>query len=138
MLKSLTLAAVTLSALSMSPVPLLGTAMGAQVACTHNRCDTPKYSSTQHCSDQLGHLRRVYEEEVDAVDDPNRVFVIPVCVGDHMMRSDGNAGALLQTIAANDALVEALFQKGYRTEDVVAIRITGDESLNLYVVPFPY
>ena len=37
-----------------------------------------------------------------------------------------------------DALVEALFQKGYRTEDVVAIRITGDESLNLYVVPFPY
>jgi hypothetical protein len=140
MLKSLTIAAVTLSALSLSPVPLITGAAHAQANCTTvaNYCPDEPNSSTRHCSDQLGHLRRVYEEDLDAVEDPNRVFVIPICADDHMMRSDGNAGALLQVIAGNEALVEALWRKGYRHEDVIAIRMTGEESTNLYVFKAPY
>jgi hypothetical protein len=138
MLKSLTIAAVTVTALAVSPVPVITGSALAQAACTAAPCghDNPSPSSRTDCSDQLGHLRRVYEEELDGIENPDRVFVIPVCVDDHMMRSDGNAGALLETIAGNEALVEALWRKGFRHEDVVAIRMTGPESGNLYVYPF--
>lgn len=136
MFKTVTLAALTLATLTMAPLAVMtGPANAQEILC--KGCKEPQ-SSTQSCSAHLGYLRRVYEEDLGGVEDPNRVFVIPVCVNDHMMRSDGNAGALLGAIAANDALVDALFQKGYRHEDVVAIRMTGEESLNLYVVESRY
>jgi hypothetical protein len=138
MLKHLTVAAVTLATLSLSPVPVITGAAIAQAACIA-QCREPKSSpSTYSCTNQLGYLRRVHEEELDEIVDPNRVFVTPVCVQESygMMRSDGNAGALRQAIAANDAIQEALFRKNFLTEDVVGIQMTGDGTAVFYVHPF--
>jgi hypothetical protein len=86
----------------------------------------------------MGHLRRVYEEELEGVDDPLRVSVMPVCLTDDygLMRSDGNAGALRQVIADNDAMTEALFRKDFGSDDVVGIRMTDEDAVILFVHPF--
>jgi hypothetical protein len=52
------------------------------------------------------------------------------------MRSDGNVGTLRQIIASNDAMTQALWSKSYRSEDVVGIRMTGPETVLLYVYRF--
>ena len=52
------------------------------------------------------------------------------------MRNDGNAGALRGAIAHNDALMAALDLRAYEPEDVVGVRMTGDESVILYVHQF--
>ena len=90
-------------------------------------------SDTYECSDWMGHLRRVYPEQIAAVDDGYRVWVTEVCPEDTMMRSDGNATYLLPTIAANDVLVEALQRQGHVVEDVVAVRMMGEDTISLYV-----
>lgn len=143
MFKQLTIAATTLVAIAMTPgVPAVtGTAL-AQTACRLS-CDPPPHTgggdaTTYNCSGQLGFLRRVYEEELDGIDNPNLVSVVPVCMGESygLMRSDGNAGALRQSIASNGAMEEALFRSNFASDDVVGIRMTGDQSVILYVHPF--
>ena len=102
-----------------------------------NFCPPASSGDTYECSDWLGHLRRVYPEQIAAVDDGYRVWVTEVCPEDTMMRSDGNATYLLPAIAANDVLVEALQRQGHVVEDVVAVRMMGEETISLYVHRMP-
>lgn len=100
---------------------------------------TPNYSpSTYSCHNQLGFLRRVYEEQLDQIDDPNRVGVTPVCLGEDFgdIRNEGNAGALRASIAGNEAVLLALRGKSFRPEDVVGVRMTGKDAVLIYVHPF--
>jgi hypothetical protein len=53
-----------------------------------------------------------------------------------MMRSEGNAAYLRPTIARNAVLVNALMRKDYRPEDVFAVQMMGDDTINLYVHHF--
>lgn len=94
--------------------------------------------TTYNCSNEMGHLRRVYEEQLEGIEDPLRVAVLPVCLNDDfgLMRQDGNAGALRQTIADNDAMMEALFRKDFNAEDVVGVRMTDEDAVLLFVHPF--
>jgi hypothetical protein len=95
--------------------------------------------STYECKNDMGHLRRVYEEDLDIVTNPNEVSVIPVCGGEYgLMRADGNAGALRQHIATNEAIMDALGDANYFSDDVVGVRMTGDESVIIYVHNFLY
>jgi hypothetical protein len=95
--------------------------------------------STYDCKNDLGFLRRVYEEELDLVTNPNEVSVIPICGGDYgLMRSDGNAGALRQHIADNAAIMDALGDANYFSDDVVGVRMTGGGSVTIYVHTFLY
>jgi hypothetical protein len=91
--------------------------------------------STYSCSEELGHLRRVHVGELAAVQDPTRVWVTPICVGDRMFRSDGNAGALRSAIAANDAMAAALEAGAFTPDDVVGVRMIGEDTVTLYVHP---
>jgi hypothetical protein len=140
MLKLSVLAAFSVAALTVAPLPVITGAAYAQSRCTFtaNYCTPDAPATTDSCKNELGHLRRVYEEQLEAIEDPRRVSIVPICIGESygVMRSDGNAGALRQTIADNDAMMEALFDKNFRYDDVIGIRMTGEESVVLYVHPF--
>lgn len=91
--------------------------------------------STYSCSEELGHLRRVHAAELGGVQNPDRVWVTPVCVGDNMFRTDGNAGALRGAIANSNVLLAALEASAFLPEDVVGVRMIGPETVTLYVNP---
>jgi hypothetical protein len=98
----------------------------------------PRYEvKKDDCGGELGYLRRVYEEEIDLVE---RASIVPICEQDGfgLMRSDGNAGAIRQHIADNDDIMAALVAANFRVEDVVGVRMTGDESAVIYVHTFHY
>lgn len=91
--------------------------------------------STYSCSDELGYLRRVHTAELAGVQDPSRVWVTPICVGDNMFRTEGNAGALRGAIANSKVLSAALDAKTFRPEDVVGVRMIDARTVTLYVNP---
>jgi hypothetical protein len=131
--------AVTLTSFAAAPAIALEGVKLAPGGGDHPRHPRGGYSpSTYHCGNDLGYLKRVYEEELDAVLFQEDVSVVPVCENDDygLMRSDGNAGAIRQHIAANDAMTEALDAANFRVEDIVGVRMTGDESVILYVHTF--
>lgn len=140
MLKQLTIAAFSIATLTIAPLPIVtGTALAQPCTAGANYCPPAKGTgSTYECSNELGFLRRVYEEELDGIENPDLVSVIPVCLGEDygLMRSDGNAGALRRTVAENDAMAWALHLQNFGPDDVVGIRMTGDDSVILYVHPF--
>ena len=105
----------------------------AQSYCPEQRC--PK-STSYSCDSQLGYLRRVMKPEVAGIDDSDRVWVTELCPDFGMLRNEGNAAYLRPTIAANDVLVEALSLKAYKPEDVFAVQMMGDDTINLYVHHF--
>lgn len=100
--------------------------------------EPPRYTkSVDHdCGAQFGHLRRVLPAQVAAIDDDYRVWVTPVCMGSDLLRNTGNAAYLRPTIAANEVLVDALFDKNFGPDDVFAVKMMGDDTINLYVHDF--
>lgn len=96
----------------------------------------PRYESTYDCTAQFGHLKRVLPAEVAGIDDGYRVWVTPVCVGGELLRSEGNAAHLRTTIADNEVLTEALFRKNFGPDNVFAVKMMGDDTINLYVHHF--
>lgn len=82
----------------------------------------------------------MYEDELDLVEDTNRVSVTPICDdGDYgLMRADGNAGALRAHIARNEAIAAALERANFRVDDVVGVRMTGQAAVIIYVHTFHY
>lgn len=140
MLKHIALAALSISMFSVAPLPAVtGSALAQAARCTAgaNYCPPKSSGTTYDCTTELGYLRRVYEEELEPIENPNRVAVVPVCMGESygVMRSEGNAGALRQAVADNDAMTEALFRKNFEPDDVVGIRMTDFDALILYVSP---
>lgn len=95
----------------------------------------PQVSTTYKCGQELGYLKRVYEGDVAELE---RVSIVPMCDGEDygLMRSEGNAGALRLAMADNSAVMEALDAANFRVDDVIGIRITGDEKAILYVHTF--
>lgn len=93
------------------------------------------HASTYSCGDDLGHLRRVFPQEIQSVYDEDRVSVLPICEGEDVgsLRSTGNAGALRKHIAQNEAMVVALGDRDFEPEDVVGVRMTGKDKVILYV-----
>lgn len=131
-----------LAALALSPVavttPVFAQFLAAPppVNVPGGPSNYPRHADTYDCSDQLGYLRRVYTSELDAVRDYTQVWVTPICAGDHVFRSEGNAGALRGAIADNEAMLIALGEQAFRPEDVVGVRMTGEDKVTLYVSPF--
>ncbi len=93
--------------------------------------------STYSCTDELGYLRRVRASELAPVKDSTKVWVTPICENeDSTFRTAGNAGKLRTAIAANRAMQKALKEKAFGPDDVVGVRMTGTDTLILYVLPF--
>jgi len=108
----------------------------AQSQCLTHVCKEPGGNSTVSCDSQLGYLRQVYKPELAGIDEGHRVWVTELCPSFEGLRNEGNAAYLRTTIAANDVLVEALGRKAYRPEDVFAVQMMGDDTINLYVHHF--
>lgn len=119
--------AFTLASSSILP------ALAQSTDCPRQRCQE---KSEPYCGDQLGALKRVYPAEVLGVDDSYRVWITEFCVSETLMRSDGNAAYLRTAIADNDVLVDMLAQKGYHADDVFAVKMMGDDTINLFVHDF--
>lgn len=151
MLKTRMITVLSIAAITMMAVPAMTSSAAAQVAraplnpnnppCTAGAGCNPRggaSSSTYQCGQEIGYLKRVYEDELAAIDLAGRVAVVPVCENEQfgMLRADGNAGALRTVIAQNDAMMEALNFKAFGADDVIGIRMTGDDSVTLYVHPF--
>lgn len=126
-----TLAVLTAASLtSMSILP----ALAQSTYCPNQRC--PEATEHEDCGSQLGHLKRVYPEEVADIDDDYRVWITELCPDSTLMRSDGNAAYLRTTIADNEVLTEALGRKAYSADDVFAVRMMGEDTISLYVHHF--
>lgn len=108
----------------------------AQSNCLTFGCkDTPNGPATS-CDEHLGYLRQVYKPEIAGIDEYHRVWVTELCSDFSLLRSEGNAAYLRTTIAQNEVLVEALGRKAYKPEDVFAVRMMGDDTINLFVHRF--
>ena len=138
MLKQTILTVLSLATLSIAAVPVTTGPSLAQSANCRIRCGNDYGGdSYDECTAPLGHLRRVYEEELEAIDNPVNVTIVPICLGeDGMFRNDGNAGTLRLAIADNEALMEALFRGNFGSDDVVGIRLVDDDKAIVYVFPF--
>jgi hypothetical protein len=122
------LAAIAVTTVTALVVPAL-----AQSQC-RIRCGYD--SSVDNCGEQLGYMKRVYPAQVLGIDNTDRVWVTEFCPSSDILSSDGNAAYLRTSIADNEVLVAELFDEGYRPEDVVAVRMMGDDTINLYVHRF--
>lgn len=135
-------AAAIAAIVTLGAIPVLTGTAQAQVLTRVAKPNNPTHPQERpyECTEQLGYLFHVYEEQLDQVDDVNRVWVTPVCMGDArgIMRSEGNAGALRARIADNEAMTTALFRKKFGPEDVVAIKMIGEDTVILFVHPFHY
>lgn len=85
------------------------------------------------CNDHLGALKRVLPDEVAGISEQQRVWVTEYCPGRSVLTTEGNAASVRSAIADNDVLVAALRQKGYSAGDVFAVRMMGEDTINLYV-----
>jgi hypothetical protein len=92
-------------------------------------------STTSNCGSELGFLRRVSQGEVMGIDDTTQVWVTEICSGSElgMLRNEGNAGKLRQAIASNDAIMQRLGQMAYTEQDVIAVKMMGEDTIQLYV-----
>lgn len=129
-----TLAAVALTALAVLPV----LPASAQIISPNypRKPDNPKPMSTPaSCGSELGFLRRVSQGEVMGIEDYDRVWVTEICPGSElgMMRNEGNAGKLRQAIASNDVIMQRLDEMAYTEQDVIAIKMMGEDTIHLYV-----
>jgi hypothetical protein len=141
MLKQTILAVASVATLAVALIPVTtGSALAQRQPCTSVRCgggDTPGGDSYDECTAALGHLRRVYEEELEPIANSGNVMIEPICVSeDGMFRNVGNVGTLRVALADNDAIMEALFRKNFGSEDVVGIRMIGDDKAIIYVLPW--
>jgi len=85
------------------------------------------------CDDYLGLLKRVTPADIAGVTEQQRVWVTEYCPGRSVLTMEGNAASVRSAIAANDALRAALRQKGYAPDEVFAVKMMGDDTVNLYV-----
>lgn len=87
------------------------------------------------CGSEIGFMRRVYASEVADVEDDNNVWVTELCPGEEMgaLRNEGNAGKLRGAIADNEVIMDKLERRGYTEDDVLAVRMMGEDTINLYV-----
>ena len=104
--------------------------------CTANYCGDQPSAPEPYCGDQLGVLKRVMPAEVLGVDSHYRVWVTEFCTSETLMRSDGNAAYLRTAIAKNDVLTDVLAERGFHADDVYAVKMMGDDTINLYVHNF--
>lgn len=85
------------------------------------------------CNDYLGALKHVTPEDIAGVTEKQRVWVTEYCPGRSVLPMEGNAAPVRSAIAGSEALAAALRQKGYSAADVFAVKMMGDDTVNLYV-----
>lgn len=132
--------AIAALALTAMIVPVMAQSTRIPGGSDNNR-ERPRggYSqSEENCGNELGHLPRVFPEQVLAIDDHTRVWVTEICSGTNlgMSQSEGNGTYLRRAIAQNDVLVDVLNDRGWFADNVFAVRMLGDDTISLFVHDF--
>ena len=127
-------AAMALTVLVALPVPTAFAQVQTDNYQNYPKPDRPRSEET-NCGSELGFLRRVSQGEVTGIEDYERVWVTEICPGSElgMMRNEGNAGRLRQAIAGNDVIMQRLDEMSYTEQDVIAIKMVGEDTIHLYV-----
>lgn len=135
-----TFAALTLTSFSTMPAQAQTNVTEIDTPCGSANCggggSTDTSVDTTSCGDQLGVLKRVLPAEVLGVNNSYRVWVTEFCPSSSLMRADGNAAYLRTAIAKNGVLTEMLTRHGYNANDVFAVKMMGEDTINLYVHNF--
>ena len=137
-MQKLLLAAMIAATTLTSLLPTMSTAQDNNPSTARPPRHEDKPSSDNKCGTKLGYLRQVFPEQIAVIDTDYRVWVTEICLNSEygLLRSQGNAGKLRGAIADNEVLVGVLDGKAYGPEDVVGVRMMGDDTINLYVHPF--
>jgi hypothetical protein len=135
MFKLSLVAAVITAAISMAPIPVVtGPAVAQPLGfAAPNNPKLPRRSTyTRH--NELGYLRRVYEEELDLIHDANRVWVTLVCMVGlrHAPAAKATPAPCVPTLPTT-VPSWTRYRKNFRPDDVVGIRMTGDDAVIIYV-----
>jgi len=133
MLKVLSLAALAGLTIAMSTMP--------SAAFKFNNFNPPGASSTDgECAYQLNYMPRVTRSLIESIrGEP--VYLVPVCEDGLTGNNEeygwlfvaGNVDTLRLPIARNRGLMTALDAEGYDQNDVISLRLGGDDSIVLYV-----
>lgn len=130
-------AVLALTSFSAMPTQAQSQVTEVDTPCGSTNCEGGGSSpDTTSCGDQLGVLKRVMPAQVLGVNNSYRVWVTEFCQSSSLMRSDGNAAYLRTAIAKNGVLNEVLQQHGFQVTDVFAVKMMGDDTINLYVHNF--
>ncbi|WP_332688488.1 hypothetical protein [Devosia sp.] len=104
-----------------------------------NSPNYPKSNTQNECSFNAFMHPLVRTTEVAAIRPSQEIWLTPVCE-DELDRNnygtlfrDGNVETLRGLIARNPALMATLSARGYDQFDVVALRFSRDDSVNLFV-----
>lgn len=130
-----TFAVLTLTSFSALPTQAQTRQPQIDTQCGQANCEGSSPDTTS-CGDQLGVLKRVLPAEVLGVNNSYRVWVTEFCPSSSLMRSDGNAAYLRTAIAKNAVLKQVLQQHGFHADDVFAVKMMGEDTINLYVHNF--
>ncbi len=130
-----TFAALSLTSFATVPTLAQGRVTQVDTQCGNTHCEGGSVDTTS-CGDQLGVLKRVLPAEVLGVNNSYRVWVTEFCPSSSLMRADGNAAYLRTAIAKNDVLTQMLQQHGFHADDVFAVKMMGEDTINLYVHNF--
>lgn len=131
-----TFAVLTLTSFSAVPTQAQSPVDQVDTQCGQSNCEGSSSPDTTSCGDQLGVLKRVLPAEVLGVDNSYRVWVTEFCPSSSLMRADGNAAYLRTAIAENDVLKQVLQKHGFHADDVFAVKMMGEDTINLYVHNF--
>lgn len=130
-MNKLAMAALAFVLTSSSILP----ALAQSTDCPRQQCSSHEQKEPE-CGDQLGVLKRVLPAEVLGINDSSRVWITEFCPASTLMRSDGNAAYLRTAIAKNEVLTDVLTERGFHADDVFAVKMMGDDTINLYVHNF--
>jgi hypothetical protein len=131
-----TFAGLMLTSFSTLPTHAQSQVTQVDTQCGRTNCEGGGSPDTTSCGEQLGVLKRVLPAEVLGVNNSYRVWVTEFCPSSSLMRSDGNAAYLRTAIAKNGVLTEMLQRHGFQVNDVFAVKMMGDDTINLYVHNF--
>lgn len=125
-----TLVAATLATL------VAATALPASAAITYQQREPhTKKASNPTCGKYMLDFDRVYPQQILGIESRKQVWVIDVCHDEELGigRNEGNGAVLRRAIAANPVLVKALGMESFFPIDVIAVKMLGDEAIQLYV-----
>lgn len=94
--------------------------------------------TVQHndCADEIGYLRPIRADQVATMGEFGNVYLVEMCAGEDKfgeLFSRGNASGLRKSIAHNDILSAALYEKDFQPMDVFGIKMGANDSVYLYV-----
>lgn len=134
-MNKVTLAALTVATLTATSIlPVLAQSIN-MVPCIRGQCERQN-PAEENCGTQVGHLTRVYPAEVAGISDRHRIWITEICAETSVMRADGNAAYLRPTIAANEVIADALQSRSFTANNVFAVKMMGEDTINLYVHHF--